>query len=94
MRKVYENIMNRWKENEKVFVSYYNNVSEILEDGVDQESLDETYFVWGSEQKPSGLQEPFIIVEVSGAVDTPIFTEDYADRAIGYLEDNHSEYLR
>lgn len=94
MKNVFENIMNRWKENEKVFVSYYNNANEILEDGIDKETLNETYYIWGNESKPSELQEPFIIVEVSGAVDTPIFTEEYADKAVDYLEDNHKEYIK
>src|SRR5690625_2019132 len=94
MKQVFESVASRLKENEKVFVSYYNNVSELLNDGMDEETLDENCYIWGMDGKPSHLGEPFVIVEVSGATDTPIFTAEYADQLIDYLEDNHSEYLK
>ena len=95
MEKVYEIIKKDWVKNDKVFVSYFENVKEIINDGMDKEVLDEEYYVYGNpETTPSKLEEPFIIVEVSGATDTPIFTADSKEDLIHYLEDNHGEYIR
>src|SRR5690625_3486498 len=95
MKKVYENIKKNWVENDKVFVSYFENVQELLDDGMDKEVLDEEYYVFGnSNAVPSELEESFIIVEVSGAMDTPIFTADSKEGVLHYLEDNHSEYIK
>lgn len=93
IKEAFDKVADRWVENDKVFVSYYQNVNDLLTDGMDEETLDENYYIWGMDGKPSHLGEPFVIVEVSGATDTPIFTAEYAERLIGYLEDNYSEYL-
>lgn len=95
MKQIYNEIMKRWVGNDKVFVSYFENVQELLDDGMDKEVLDEEYYDYGNpETTPSKLEEPFIIVEVSGATDTPIFTADSKEDLIHYLEDNHGEYIR
>lgn len=95
LKQKFEEVMKVWKENEKVFVSYFENVNELLDDGMDKEVLDEEYYVFGNPNAvPSELKESFIIVEVSGATDTPIFTSDSKEEVLHYLEDNHSEYIR
>ena len=94
MEKVYENIKKNWVENVKVFVSYFENVQELLDDGMDKEVLDEEYYVYGNpEAIPSKLEEPFIILDAAGSGDTPIFTAERKEEVLHYLEDNHSEYI-
>ena len=95
MKKTYEEVTNALKENEKVFVNYYDNVNDLIDDGMDKETLDETYYVFGNPNAvPSELNESFIIVEVEGSTDLPIFTKDRDHKVMNYLKDNHKEHLK
>lgn len=95
MKQTYNEIMKSWVGNDKVFVSYFENVNELLDDGVDKEVLDEEFYVFGNpEATPSKLEEPFIIIEVEGSVDTPIFTAERKEEVLHYLEGNHGEYIK
>lgn len=76
-------------KNEKVFVSHYNNVEELFEDGMDKEILDEKHYVYGkSSMKPSEIKEGFTIIEVEGSSDTPVFLDSQKEEMERYLEGN------
>lgn len=98
MKQVYENVMKVFdadKANGKVWVNYFDNVQQALEDGFYKEILDEDYFIFGNpEATPSELEEPFIIIEVEAASNLPIFIEESKDDVIHYLEDHHKEYMK
>lgn len=94
MKKIYEEVMSVFKENEKVFVSYYDNVSELVDDGMDLEVVDENHYVFGNPNAaPSELKEPFIMIEVESSSDLPIFVEDRKEDVLIYLKDNHSKLI-
>ena len=94
MKQTYKDIMKVFKENEKVFINYYDSVNDLIDDGMDKDILDENYYVFGNPNAaPSGLQESFIIIEVEGSTDLPIFTADRKEDLLHYLEDNHGEYI-
>lgn len=94
MKKTYEEIINVLKENDKVFVEYHESANELLQDNIDKDVLDEKWFVWGSETKPSELDQPFIMIDVESSENLPIFTEDRKEDALHYLRDNHKDILR
>lgn len=94
LKQKFEEVMKVWKENEKVFVNYFDNVNELLNDGMNKEVLNETYYVYGSvDTKPSELEEPFIIIEVESSVDLPVFTEEYKEEVMHYLKGSHPELV-
>lgn len=88
-----QKVFDREKANGKVWVNYFENVSDLLNDGMDKEFLDNNYFIWGSDSRPSELNEPFVIVEAEGA-DLPVFTKNSGDQVITYLKNSYSEFIK
>lgn len=90
----YSEIARVFQENVEVFISFYREVSDLLSDGMDAESLDEGYYLFGNPNKrPSDHAGPFIMIEISGSVHNPIFAGDYMGEAIHYLQDNHARHM-
>lgn len=95
MEKLFNEIDNIFIKNNKVNISYYCSVGDLLNDGMDAEILDENWYVFGNKNaKPSELNESFVIVEVEGTSDLPIFTHERKNELLKYLQENHKEYLK
>ncbi len=70
------------------FITKYNNVEELLNDGMDVEVLNEKHYVYGhKEMIPSEIKGAFTLIEVIGADDTPIFLEEDSHMIDEYMND-------
>ncbi|HLR59953.1 MAG TPA: helix-turn-helix domain-containing protein [Pseudogracilibacillus sp.] len=82
-----QNIIKGLNLREGTFVTYYNNVNELIDDGMDIEILDEKFYVFGNKyMKPSEIKEALTIVEVESSDDTPIFLEGQEDELKNYFD--------